>query len=136
MPSKARITSADFSPVAPLVRNDRGTSIVPPGGISLPSMSTTVQVQLAALRTHRATLSDVLRSTALNWTVVLGDTKPASSRAWSALTGHRAICAATWRARSAICCTCARAKPQGAAESRAAITRLVGILIGVPRGPS
>ena len=108
-PSNISTTCADFSPVAPLVRMDNGTLIVPPAGISLPSMSTVVHVQLGALRTHFTGRSRVFRSVASNFTSVCGATKPASSDAGIALIGHSAICSATCRARSAICCCCGAA---------------------------
>ena len=108
-PSNISTTCAAFSPVAPLVRMESGTFSVPPAGISLPSMSTVVQVQLGALRTHFTGRSRVFRSVASNFTSVCGATKPASSDAGIALMGHSAICSATCRARSASCCCCGAA---------------------------
>jgi hypothetical protein len=123
-PPKVSTTSAAFSPVAPLVFIEIGTSIVPPAGIVLPTRSSVVQVQLGALRTQVTGWFVVLRSMAVNFTSERGCTNPASTDAGSAFTGHSAICRASSRSRVATSFTCADAT--GTAASRVAAASASG----------
>ena len=123
-------TSAVFSPVAPLVFIEIGTSSVPPAGIDFPTMSRVVHVQLGALRTQVTAWAEVLRSVATNFTSECGCTNPASTDAGSAFTGQRAIWRASSRSRAATSFTCARTA--GTAASRAAAAKAAVRSIGMP----